>query len=446
MIATADELNRAGAVLWDSGQRDVAYRRWLEAIYVDPDHVPTLVNLVTALGHRRQHLAALPLARRVVEAAPRDGVQWDRLAAVYMSLDRFDEAQAAVNRALELAPDNPGVWHQAALLAHRRGATPEALRLIDQGLELSPYNRAMKNDRAHMLLAVGDLKKGLPEFEVRWETAMHLAPWDLRLPEWRGEPLAGRRILFHSEQGLGDAIMMARFARDLVASGAGEVGLCVPPELIRLFEYQAWPRVRVVNVIGLSATDWDLQTPMFSALRWLGVQREDISAEPYVVAPPIVMPPLPRGRRIGICWASGRWNVETGMRRRAPLEEFLPFAELPNVRLISLQKGVDSADIARVGAEAFITDAVAGAEDFADTAAVIDQLDAVISVDTSVMHLAAAMGKPTFMLCQFTRCWRWWSLPTGRPWYGCLTSSQQVNPGSWREPLAAARAWLENAR
>lgn len=445
---TPDELCDRAAQLRVEGQTDEAFQLYLRALTVDPDHLVTMANLRDLLTGRRQYATALGLARRLVEAAPLDGVQWDRLASVYMSLDRFDEAAGAVEKALELAPDNPVHWHQGALLAHRLGNSAESLAMIQRAFELNPYGIDLKLDYAHFLLSAGeDLATALEAYEVRWEKLLHLPPWDLHLPEWKGEPLVGKRVLFHSEQGLGDAIMMARFARDLAAAGASLVGLALPFPLTRLFQAQRWPGVRVVDIDVLDRDDWDLHTPMFSAFRHLKLTRRDIGPSPYLTAPKIVVPPLPAGLRVGICWASGRWNIDTGLRRLAPLGLLVEeLGSLPGVRLVSLQQGGDERDIAVLGAEALIANPMPACDDFAATAAVIAQLDAVVTVDTAVLHLAAAMGRPTFMLCQFTRCWRWWNMSTGSglPWYETISAAKQTIPNDWRGPVAASRSWLKD--
>lgn len=440
---TPQELAVRGIQMSADGRDDAAHDHFHRALLAEPDNLAAMAGIRDLLCRRRAYETALVYAKRIVALAPNDGVQWDRVAGIYMSMDRFGEARPAVERALELAPDNPLLWHQAALLEHRVNDPHRALELAARALELNPYGVDLANDVMHFRLAIGDdLSSALDAYEARWDTLIHLRPWDLHLPEWKGEHLIGKRVLLHSEQGLGDAIMMARFARDLVARGAELVGLCLPDDLTRLFEAQRWERVRVVDIAAVEADGWDCQTPMYSALRHLRYGRSDIDPRPYLVAPKIVVPPLPEGYRVGLCWASGRWNMDTGLRRMAPLVKLLRLAEIPGVRLVSLQKGDDARDIAALGAEALVADPTPVCDDFAATAAVIAKLDAVVTVDTSVLHVAAALGKPTFMMCQFTKCWRWWGSPSGRPWYDSLVISKQVASGVWDEPINAAYDWV----
>lgn len=430
--------------LTNEGRYDEAYRLAVRGATVNPDDALSLAQLRDLLVRRRCFEASLVLARRVIGLAPYDGTQWHALATSLLCLDRFAEAGVAVDKALELAPEQPAHWHQAALVAYRQNDHHAALRMADRAQRLDPYGNALKHDLAHILLALGnDLPVALEAYEVRWETLLHLRPWDLHLPEWKGESLKEKRVLFHSEQGYGDALMMARFARNLLDAGALEVGLCLPKELTRLFAVQTWPGVRVVEMPTVEADDWDVHTPMFSALRWLGLQRTEIDATPYLTqVPRIVVPPLPDGFRVGICWGSGKWNIDTALRRIAPLELLLPLTEIPGVRLVSLQQGENASDIQRLGAEAIIHDPMPACTDFAATAAVISRLDAVVTVDSAIVHLAAAMGKPTFMLTQYSRCWRWWDFPRGYPWYDTMWAAQQEKPDDWTWPAREAAAFV----
>lgn len=438
------ELTERARKLRSEGRNDEAHRLLMRAISIAPDDLTTMAVMRDSLIDRRNYEAALVFAKRIVEAVPGDGAQWERLACIYMSMDEYELAEPLIAKSLDLAPDNPVHWHEAALFAHRRNIHDLAIDLAKRGFELNPYGSALKHDYAHFLLAKGDdLPGAFKEYEERWETLVHLRPWDLHVPEWHGEPVVGRAILFHSEQGHGDAIMLSRFARTLIGRGAARVGLTIPTSLVALYRAQEWPGVEVVDIGTVEDDGWDYQTPMFSAMRWLGIERTDIDPAPYLRAPSIVTPPLPRGRRIGICWASGRWNLDTALRRHAPLEKIIDIATVPGVRLVSLQQGFGTPDIATVGAEAILFDPMPACKTFADTAAVVEQLDAVVTVDTAVVHLAAAMGKPTFMLNQFTRCWRWWELPSGRPWYATMTSARQEKPRDWSGPIAAAKAWVE---
>lgn len=456
-MPSAADLNATGMMLHRDGDASGARLHFLAALGIDPDFVPALANLGNSLADAGMLPAALAATGRAVRLAPGATATRNNLANMMMRANLHDAALAQCLRLAEEAPEDPVTWHNLALLRYRIGDYAEALDAINRALALMPGSQGMRSDRSHMLLALGRLGDGLEAYEARWYSLTHLSPWDHHWPEWQGEDLAGKTILFHSEQGFGDAIMLARLAPELALRGA-RVTMAVPAALVRLLAMQEWPGVDVVALETFDAGDasprFDFHTPMFGALRWLGYARpEDIRPAPYLRAPaqddgrlPIELDGLRSGRRnIGICWASGKWNLDTALRRSIPLILFLPMASIPGVRLWSLQKGEDAeGDIDRIGAAGLIGDLTPRLADWADTAAFIRQLDLVIAVDTAVAHLAGAMGKPIWMLSPFTRCWRWWGAADGTmaPWYAGRLFPQRA-PGDWMGALVDVHRALE---
>jgi Flp pilus assembly protein TadD len=442
-MPTADELNRLGADLYVRGDVEGARFHYLAALELDPGFLPAMSNMARALSHQDKLDAAVVYVRRLLSVAPASGSEWNNLGNLLMRLSRHDEAFEALEHAKRLSPDNPVTWYNFALLSHWVGKFRDALGYMDQVEALGNTSHQVENDRAHMELALGeDLGRALELYEARWWTMPHLPPWDYHIPEWKGEEIRGKSILFHAEQGLGDTIMTSRFAFDLANCGA-KITLCLPPELVPLFEAQVWPDVSVMSMNDLTtdvAKRFDLQSPMYSAMRWLGIEKSDIRPSPYFTAPRITTEPVSRGTfNIGICWASGTRTRELDWRRRvAPLKHWLKLAEIPGVRLYSLQKSPEAAEIADLGAEALITDPTRSFTSFAETAAFMEKLDLVISVDTAMVHLAGALGKSCWMLSQFSHCWRWWEIALGsaRPWYDSVQIIRQNSPGDWEGQLA----------
>ena len=449
---SAPGLNATGMMLDRDGDTEGARLHYIAALAIDQDYVPALANLGKALGDQGKLSAALAAAGRAVRLAPGETRIRNNLANLMMRANLHDAALAELTRLTEEAPEDPVTWHNLALLRYRMGAHAGALSHIDRALALMPASQGMRSDRAHMLMAMGRLAEGLEAYEARWYHLAHLKPWDHHWPEWHGEDLAGKTLLFHSEQGFGDAIMLARLAPGLAACGA-RVTMAVPAGLVRLLAMQEWPGVEVVDLdrFDEAGPSFDYHTPMFGALRWLGYERpEDIQSRAYVeVLTGFPLSVLPDGwRNIGLCWASGKWNMDTALRRTIPLSLFLPLASIPGVRLWSLQKGDESeGDIERFGAAGLIGNVTPHFKDWADTAALVAQLDLVIAVDTAVAHLAGAMGKPVWMLSPYTRCWRWWGIdadrsaaPCGWPWYENFRIFPQRSPGNW----ASTVVWLSH--
>jgi hypothetical protein len=185
----------------------------------------------------------------------------------------------------------------------------------------------------------------------------------------------------------------------------------------------------------------DYHSPMLSVMRWLGYEKpEQISAKPYLTAKAEAPITLPNTKiKIGICWASGDHTPALRDRRRlVPLPLFLPLLDDPNISLIALQKGGDEKDIIAYGLESIVFDFHHKLEDWQDTANTIMCLDLVISVDSAVAHLACALGKPCVMLSPHTRCWRWWGIKSGWPWYERMVIYPQERDGTWDRPMAEA--------
>jgi hypothetical protein len=422
----------------------------LAALKVDPGFLLAIANLVTILSHENELLVALSFVRKVLNVDPMNGGQWNNLGNLLTRLERFDEALKALDRAAELVPDDRTVWHNLALTNHRIGNNDEAVKYVQRVKDMGGESPVLENDYAHMLLAKGDLEQALPAYETRWYHLQHLPPWDFHVKEWTGEDLKGKSLLLHAEQGYGDTIMTSRFAVDLKRLGAKEVILGVPQAMADLFTAQSWCDgvLCMENMNEDNVGKFDYQSPMYSAMRWLGIRRCSIRSWPYLQAPEIVVPRVSAGQfNVGICWASGKRGTEMDWRRRVtPLSLWFQLAEVPRVQLWSLYKEPQSEDPHKEISQALIQDVMPKLNSWAETAAFINQLDLVVTIDTAVGHLAAAMGKPTIMLAQYQHCWRWWNIDqgTGKPWYEHMTIIRQKVPGDWDGQLKAVRFLLGN--
>lgn len=447
-MISATEFVETGASLYDQGDFEGAYKNYVSAIELDPNLTVAYANLGVALSALNQLEASEACLRRVIALCPHDGNQWNNFGNILMRRFKYTDAMSAFANASQFCPENSATWHNLALCSSRLGDYSGALEYLSRAIALGADDPNTNNTRALTLLYDGlDLASAFEANEVRWELMPHSEAWDFHIPEWKGEPLAGRNILVHSEQGYGDAIMGSRFIDDLVQMGAN-VTFAVLRGMKRLFDAQYWD-IEVIELSDLTparAKDFDFHSPLFSVMRWLKVERDAIKGLPYLASPVIVTPAVPVDKiNVGLCWASGTRGGEADWRRRvAPLEDFLDLASLPNIMLHSLQVGPNSADIERIYASALITDHTPHFIDWADTAAFIEKLDLVISVDTAVAHLSAALGKPTWMLSQHMHCWRWWGIKfgTGWPWYNEMRILRQTNPFDWKDIAVACRIWL----
>jgi hypothetical protein len=437
----ASELNNIGVQLLLNGDHRGARLHFWSALRCDPMFFPALANYGLVLAADNSLEAAEAVYGRLVNYLPFDGNLWNNYGNVLTRREKYTSAFSALKRAGELTPDNPGVWHNLGLLYYRMGLCDKAIESFQRVVGLGGDNYQLRNDIAHAHLRSGkNLHQALEFYECRWEQLLHLPPWDYRIPEWQGEDIDGKCVLLHGEQGYGDSIMCARFAKNLQALGA-HVTLSLPRELCGLFENFCDGVLPLEDCNEHSMAQFNFHTPMYSAMYHLGIEWEDISPAPYITPPQIVTPRVYEGDNVfnvGICWASGKRNTELDWRRRiAPLKLWLQLATIPNVHLWSLQKGENSQDIESLSCEALVNDVSGLLHTWADTAAFIAKLDLVITVDTAVAHVAAGMGKPTWMLSQYVNCWRWKDIDhgTGLPWYDTMKIYRQSDPNDWETCL-----------
>lgn len=441
-MLSAFDLTRAGIDLQLQGDNVGARLHYLAALEDDPFCLPALQNLGQIASDANEMESALVWFHRVLALRPNDAAWWSNVGNALTRMERLIEAEETLLRAVELGPEFVGAWHNLALLNIRLRNYSQALFCIEKVERLGSRGLGVQNDKAHILLALGDLKAALPLFESRWATLNHLPPWDFHIQEWTGQDLRGKSILVHAEQGFGDSIMWLRFGEH-IAKRSGRLVIGVTRCLVSLVEHMGFEALAVEDM-NETNMKFDFQSPMYSALRWLGIHKEDVKPNPYIHISSSEH--LSTNFRVGICWASGRRNSEHDWRGRySALRDWLDLANIPNIELISLQQGRDATDVGRVFANGIVDDkAISLASDWLATAKIIADLDLVICVDTAVAHLAGAMGKPTWMLSQFSNCWRWWDIDngTGRPWYSSMQIFRQMKPGDWKSLLGTVYSRL----
>lgn len=436
-MSSALELTRTGIALHLEGDKFGARFHYLAALKIDPKCLPALQNLGQLANDANELDTAVTFVNRILHQCPNDGIQWSNLGNLLMRQEKLDEALAAMERAVALVPDVPIVWHNYALLFLRMRRYDSALDCIERAGRMGQRSLSAQNDKAHVLLHLGRLADAWPLYEARWATLNHLPPWDFYITEWQGEELDGKSILIHSEQGFGDTIMWLRFAKRFAHA---DLTIGVPSCMASLVNELGFKVLVIEDMNNENMKGFDFQSPMFSTLRWLGITKDDIANVPYIPIRSLdTSTSSNNSLRVGICWASGRRNSEHDYRGRyTDLRDWLQLASVPNVELVSLQQGPDANDIAMRMAEGLIDDSeILRAKDWLATAKIVTNLDLVICVDTAVAHLAGAMGKPTWMLSQYTNCWRWWDIDngTGRPWYKSMRILRQSKPGDWKTLL-----------
>jgi tetratricopeptide (TPR) repeat protein len=380
--------------------------------------------------------------RRCAELAPRDPNVWLELARAHLGRNDPSSALADAKRATEL---RPGAIECAVVLAdaHQQlGEFAEAERLVRNALTARPDMAALRYRLAQLRLAQGDYREGFELYESRIEVD---APNSIRrlslpMPIWRGEDLVGKRILVLTEQGYGDHIQFCRFIGRL-GEMAGGVVLAVSPPLVDLMRSLPCHIEITTQISGARASGCDYWTFVGSLPYQFKLDADAIPPLPYLKADPAKrarwrerLAAVPGRRRIGLVWA-GRPEHEHDRRRSIALEKLSPLARVPDIAWINPQppRPTSSADPRIAGLEIrYFPDAPV---DFDDSAALIAELDLLISVDTSPAHLGGALGAPTWLLLSTVTDWRWYLHQETSPWYPSMRLFRQRCHGDWDEVL-----------
>lgn len=441
--ANAAYANSLGLALLARGQPDEAEASFVRAIARDPALAEAHNNLGNARLRRSDVAGAVEAYGRAIALRPAYAEAHANLAAALRRAGDLASAQGAAERALTLRPDYVGALCTLGLIRHEQGDYDAALATYDRALVLDPEHATTRANRATLLLLLGRMEEGWREYEWRWRAYGFTTPArDFAKPAWDGSDLAVRTLLVHAEQGLGSAIQFVRYV-PLVAGRSGRVILECQPPLFRLFASLVGAAPATIVRKGEALPDFAVHAPLMSLPRLLGTTLESIpSAVPYLAAEAdlraLWRERLARlGRpRVGLVWA-GNPNHHNDRNRSLPARLLGPLLAVPGVSFVDLQVGEAAAERADLPEPAL---ASPGGEiaDFADTAAIISELDLVISVDTAVAHLAGALAKTVWLLLPFVGEWRWLRGRGDSPWYPTMRLFRQERPGDWPGVIAAA--------
>jgi len=438
-----DAHSNLGAALQAQGRLDEAVACYQRAINLKPDFADAYNNLGTVLQAQGRLAEAVACCQRAIDLKPDFAIACCNLGAALQAQDRLDEAVAGYQKAIKLKPDYPQAYIGLGSTLQRQGRLAEAVTCFRKVIELRPDDPDAHNNLAMTLLMRGEMAAGWAEYEWRWKTPQMIRHRrDFANPQWSGEAAEGRTLLIHAEQGFGDTVQFCRYA-PLAAARGLRVIMDVPTPLVRLMRSLAG--VDLVVAHGDEPPQFDLHCPMLSMPLALGTTLETIpGAVPYLQADGAqvgmwhsrLATMAKKDPRIGLAWAGNPRNhsptwAAVDRRRSLALDRLAPLFGLAGLHFFSLQK-----DRSEVPVDFPLTDLMNEMEDFADTAALIANLDLVISVDTAVVHLAGALGKPVWMLDRFESDWRWLIGRRDSLWYPTLRLYRQPYPGDWESVLA----------
>jgi tetratricopeptide (TPR) repeat protein/glycosyltransferase involved in cell wall biosynthesis len=424
-------LNNLGAILQQQGDLPTAITCFHQALSVNSNYVPALVNLGVAMQAQSQLAEAERLYERAIEAEPNDPKAHYHLGTLCLGAGKIEQAISSLERAISLNHNYLEALTNLGSAFEQAGDINRAILCYQKALNINANCVKAHFNLSLVLLLTGDLARGLAEYEWRWQTeqAKKLPRLNFDQPVWDGSDLNGQTILLRSEQGLGDAIQFVRYAA-IVQQKGGKVILSCYQELKRLFKQI--PGIEQVVVRMDELPNFQVQAPLMSLPYILGTNLENIPANvPYLAAPPNWQFSLNSDGKfkVGIAWAGSSEHLKD-FQRSSDLSYFLQLLDIPGVSFYSLQKEMSAGDRTLL-TQIPVIDLSDNLNDFADTAAVISQLDLVICVDTAVAHLAGALGKPVWILLCFMPDWRWMLEREDSPWYPTARLFRQQTPGDW---------------
>lgn len=457
----------------DSGSADVQYTlgcalfslgRWAEAqdafhqtLALRPGDASAFHGLGSVcfeLGNLAQSEDAY---RRALAIRPDDADTCSSLGFVLVESGRHEEAETFCRRAVVLR-ENHTTLNDLGIVLYELRRMQEAESCYRRALALMPESAQIRMNLALCLLAMGRYEEGWPLWEARYAPGLksrNTVRPDLPFPQWQGEPLDGKSLIVLHEQGHGDSLQFARYLPMLRGRGVAHLSVTCPPALTRLLESVEGVDACIPLTRDHEIRKHDYWCFMMSLPGHFGTTLQTIpAAVPYVRVPQPCADSwrarVPAGAlKVGLVWAGDPRRWQTGARatavdRRRSLDAkaLLPLLQTEGVTFVSLQKGETTrCQIDRLAQQWRPHDLMGEVQDFADTAAIVDCLDLVITVDTSVAHLAGALGKPVWILSRFDGCWRWLQDRDDTPWYPSARLFRQVRHGDWDEVIArVARA------
>jgi len=439
--------NHLGVVLNAQKRSAEAIENYKQALRLDPDYAEVYNNLGVALKDQEQFAEAIANFEQAIRLEPYFAEAYYNLANSLRDEARCVEAIENYRQAVRLKPDFAEAYNHLGVVLNAQGGYAETIQ-NDEAIE--NYRRALQIDpnfaEAHwnlslVLLRTGRLTEGWKEYEWRLNPELDITtyPHCYEIPRWDGTCFKSKKLLVHYEQGLGDTLHFMRYL-PLVKARGGTVILEVRKPLYRLL--QGFPGVDELIEASFDdkpAEKFDYHVSLMDLPKIFATTLETIPAEvPYIHACPTKAEYWRKKLagpyfKVGIVWA-GSPTHGNDRYRSCMLNYFAPLTKVVGVQLYGLQKGEAAAQAEELADEMAITNLGTEFEDFTDTAAAIENLDIVVSVDTAVLHLAGAMGKPVWALLPLSPDWRWMLKRQDSPWYPTMKLFRQKKWGQW-EPV-----------
>lgn len=440
----AELIHRLGLLQMEQGNLQTAMD-WIEkSIALNGTNASYFSNYAVVMNKLKHFEAALLCADTAISMKPTFAAAYSNRGNALLGLQRFEEALQCYQKALQLDPRFTQAHLNKSIALKEQGRYGEALQTLAAALHYAPQHQEARWNQALALLQSGDFERGWKEYEWRFVyKSLKISKSKYDFPVWLGkEPLQGKTIFVYHEQGYGDAIQFARYAKLLAKQGA-KVLLEVHAPLRNLFApLREYARIVQINEI---LPHVDYQCPVMSLPLAFNTRLDTIPAEPRYLQTPleklqhwrVQLGPKrsPQALRIGLAWSGNKDHVNDHNRSMALhtlLTHLPPLSALPaGSQYISLQRDIRDTDVAALQAHPDLLHFGHALEDFGDTAALCELVDVVLSVDTSTAHLGGALGLPTWVMLPFDPEWRWLLERNDSPWYPSVRLYRQSRPKDW---------------
>ncbi|MCG8635092.1 MAG: tetratricopeptide repeat-containing glycosyltransferase family protein [Desulfobacterales bacterium] len=434
-----DAIHFMGVLAYNVGKNDIAVDYLEKAISLNPGNPGCYNNLGNVYQQQGEYASAVPHYEKTIQLDPGHHKALNNLGVAYLRLGKLEKAGQSLESALALNPAYAEAHNNLGEVYYAMARYDKALNAYEISISISEEFVQAHWNRSLAMLLTGDFKNGWAEYEWRWKRPETPVRQFACGKPWQGENIDGKVLFVYEEQGLGDTIQFMRYLPLLKNLGAKVVFETLPPMIRLTTQTDGYDRL----MVGKKGVDtrpvdrFDFFVPMMSLPLRFGTELDTVpSAIPYLKPDPDLSG-IWRARmgeadafRVGVVW-SGSPLHRNDQNRSVHLSRFAGLADIRGIEWVSLQKETCE-KWTDIDPDSFFTMNPGGQlSDFADTAAVIDNLDLVISVDTAVVHLAGAMGKKVWTLLPSPPDWRWLTDRKDSPWYPSMTLFRQPSNGDW---------------
>lgn len=469
--SNAEAYNNLGFILQTKKHFDNAIQCYQKAAELNPNQPEVYLNMGISFKEKGHIYSAIGCYKKALELNPGLIDAYINLGIAFLKEGKFDDAIMYCQKALQLNPYDANMHYNLGVAFQENGQLDEAVKFYQKALQINPHDAVINNNLAFALqengrpyeaipyyqkalqlnsgyatahwnmslalLLIGNFREGLKEYEWRWETEyLASSRRNFQQPLWDGSDIKGRTILLHAEQGLGDTIQFIRYAPLVAQRGPRIIFECYK-ELTSLL--LGLDGIELFVTRGEELPEFDVHCPLLSLPLVFNTTIETVPAKvPYLKSDPLLMKRWKNRMqhdnsrcKVGIAWA-GNPGFKQNRYRNCPLENFSPLVQLHDVTLYSLQKGEEAKQTKNIPKDMKLIDYTDEFIDFSETAAFVENLDLVISVDTAVAHLAGALGKPVWTLLPFSPEWRWLLNRENSPWYPTMRLFRQSSLGDWK--------------